>query len=112
MRMWVAEEAGVKMEYPLKILVDNKARVHFWNEMNPDSKLKGIFDMRAGWLKELHDTKKILAVQIATEENLADGCIGVRAIPPISAKTFFATSKAASHPRPLTYITKQYKSTS
>ena len=41
LRMWVAEEAGANIEYPLKILVDNKAGVHFQNKMNPDSKLKG-----------------------------------------------------------------------
>ena len=38
LRMWVAEEAGVKVEYPLEILVDNKAGVHFQNKMNADSK--------------------------------------------------------------------------
>ena len=72
LRMWVAEEAGANIEYPLKILVDNKAGVHFQNKMNPDSKLKGIFDMRLGWLQELHDKKKFIAVKIATDKNLAD----------------------------------------
>ena len=72
LRMWVAEEAGANIEYPLKILVDNKAGVHFQNKMNPDSKLKGIFDMRLGWLQELHDKNKFKAVKIATDKNLAD----------------------------------------
>ena len=40
--------------------------------MSPDTKLKGIFDMRMGWLKELHDKKKFVAVKVATEKNLAD----------------------------------------
>ena len=72
LRMWIAEEIGINVEYPLEILVDNKAGVHFQNKMNPDSKLKGIFDMRLGWLQELHDKRRFKAVKIATERNLAD----------------------------------------
>ena len=72
LRMWVAEEAGIKVEYPLKIRVDNKAGVNFQNRMNPDSKLKGVFDMRQGWLQELHDKRRFVAVKIATDKNLAD----------------------------------------
>ena len=52
--------------------MDNKAGVHFQNQMSPDTKLKGIFDMRVGWLRELHDKKKFVAVKVATEKNLAD----------------------------------------
>ena len=70
--MWIAEEAGVQIGWPVEILVDNKAGVNFQNKMNPDSKLKGIFDMRMGWLKELHDKKKFKAVKISTDANLAD----------------------------------------
>ena len=32
----------------------------------PDSKLKGAFDMRLGWLRELHDRKKFVAVKVDT----------------------------------------------
>ena len=71
-RMWIAEEVGVKVKWPVQILVDNKAGVHFQNHMIPDSKLKGVFDMRLGWLKELHDRKKWLAVKVASASNLAD----------------------------------------
>ena len=28
--------------------------------------------MRMGWLRELHDKKKFVAVKVATEKNLAD----------------------------------------
>ena len=70
--MWIAEEIGHQIDWPVKIKVDNKAAVSFQNNMTPDSKLKGIFDMRHGWLKELHDRKKFIAVKVATEKNLAD----------------------------------------
>ena len=72
LRMWIAEEVGQQIDWPVKIYVDNKAGVHFQNQMSPDTKLKGIFDMRMGWLKELHDKKKFVAVKVATEKNLAD----------------------------------------
>ena len=72
LRLWIAEEAGIDVKWPAEIKVDNKAGVNFQNNMNPDSKLKGIFDMRWGWLKELHDKKKFKAVKIPTEKNLAD----------------------------------------
>ena len=52
--------------------MDNQAAVSFQKNMTPDSKLRGIFDMRQGWLKELHDRKKFIAVKVATEDNLAD----------------------------------------
>ena len=31
-----------------------------------------MFDLRWGWLKELHDKKKWIAVKVATAKNLAD----------------------------------------
>ena len=49
-----------------------QSAVSFQKNMTPDSKLRGIFDMRQGWLKELHDRKKFIAVKVATEDNLAD----------------------------------------
>jgi len=52
--------------------VDNKAGVMFQNNMSPDSKLKGVFDMGSGWLKELHGKKKWKAVKIPTAVNLVD----------------------------------------
>ena len=82
LRMWIAEEIGHKIKWPVHIKVDNKAGVHFQNNMSPDSKLKGIFDMRLGWIKELHEKKKFLAVKVSTDENLADDLTK-----PLDAKT-------------------------
>ena len=72
LRMWIAEEIGIPVKWPVKILVDNKAGIHFQKRVNPDSKLKGVFDMRLGWLKELHNRKKFVAEKVDTEKNLAD----------------------------------------
>ena len=72
LRMWIAEEIGIPIVWPAEIQVDNKAGVNFQNKMNPDSKLKGVFDMRLGWLKELHDKQMFKAVKVCTSKNLAD----------------------------------------
>ena len=72
LRLYIAEEAGIDVKWPAEIYVDNKAGVHFQNKMNPDSKLKGVFDMRNGWLKELHDKKRFKVIKVETEKNLAD----------------------------------------
>ena len=72
LRLWIAEEAGITVEWPAKIKVDNSAGVSFQNNMNPDSKLKGVFDLRLTWLKELHDKEKFKVVKVHTEKNLAD----------------------------------------
>ena len=70
--MWIAEKIGINVKWLVNILVDNKAGVHFQKQINPDSKLKGVFDMRLGWLKELHDRKKFIAVNIKTDSFSVD----------------------------------------
>ena len=73
LRMWIAEEIGLDIKWPVSIQVDNQAGISFQNKMTQDTKLKGVFDMRMGWLKELHDSKKFIAVKVHTSKNLADG---------------------------------------
>ena len=84
LRMWMAQESGIPIDWPVKILVDNKAAVNFQNNMNPTSKLKGVFDMRNGWLKELHDKKRFKVVKVHTEKNLADPL--TKPVPPLVRK--------------------------
>ena len=40
--------------------------------MNPGTKLKGIFDLRSKWIKEMQDTGRFKAVKVDTTKNLAD----------------------------------------
>ena len=52
--------------------MDNAAGVSFQNGTNPNStKLKGIFDLREQWVKELRDKRRVKAVKIATDKNVA-----------------------------------------
>ena len=46
LRFWIAEEMKIEVKCPMEILVDNAAGVSFQKSTNPNSKLKGIFDMR------------------------------------------------------------------
>ena len=72
LRLWVAEEAGRKVNWPVKINVDNAAGESFQHATCAASKLKGIFDMREMWIKELQDETRFNAVHIDTKKNLAD----------------------------------------
>ena len=72
LRMWIAEEAGQDVNWPQIVHVDNSACVSFQNNMNPNSKLKGEFDLREGWLRELHDKSRFVTVKVPTERNISD----------------------------------------
>ena len=70
--LWVAEEIGVKVEWPCVILVDNAAGVAFQKATVLMSKLKGVFDLRWNWVKELRDSGRVAAAKVRTESNVAD----------------------------------------
>ena len=55
LRLWIAEEMGIHIEWPGRMFVDNAAGVSFQHGTNPNSQLKGIFDLREQWVKELRD---------------------------------------------------------
>ena len=63
---------GYERKKPLEIQVDNTAGIIFQAKMNADSKLKGIFDLRWSWVRELQDSAQIKAVKVLTTNNLAD----------------------------------------
>jgi len=72
LRLWIAEEMGIHIEWPGRIFVDNAAGVSFQHGTNPNSQLKGIFDLREQWVKELRDKRRVKAVKISTDKNVAD----------------------------------------
>ena len=57
---------------PLEIQVDNSSVVVFQSNMNPQSKLKGMIDLRWQWVQELQDAQEIRAVKVDTDYNIAD----------------------------------------
>ena len=77
LRMRIAEEIGIPVKWPVKNSrlwwIIRRGYTSSSKRFNPDSKLKGVFDMRLGWLRgELHNRKKFVAVKVDTEKNLAD----------------------------------------
>ena len=69
---WVAEEMGREVPYPIVLYVDNAAGVSYQHSTCAASKLRGVYDQRKDWVKELKDQSIITAVKVKTGENLAD----------------------------------------
>ena len=61
-----------KIKRPIKIYEDNKAMISYQKSTKTNSKLRGIYNLRWAWIKELKDMAKIIAVKVATTENIAD----------------------------------------
>ena len=69
---WIAEEMGRNVPWPLVVYVDNAAGVSYQHSTCALSKLRGVYDQRWDWVKELKDEKQINAVKIEAARNLAD----------------------------------------
>ena len=69
---WVAEEMGRQVTWSLVVHVDNAAGVSYQHSTCASSKLRGVYDQRSDWIKELKDQESATAVKVKTEKNLAD----------------------------------------
>ena len=69
---WVMDELGVGVGYPLRVATDSSGAYSFKGDMCPTSKLRGCFDYRAKWVRELVDDKEIELYLVKDEANLAD----------------------------------------
>jgi hypothetical protein len=72
LHVWKAEELGLTPPKPMEIKVDNTSGIVFQTKMNPQSRLKGMIDLRWNWVKELQDAGQIRAVKVDTLLNVAD----------------------------------------
>ena len=72
LRLWIAEEAGVQVSYPLTLMVDNAAGESFCKATSGLSKLRGVYQMRESRIRELRDAKIVTAEHVDTKLNLAD----------------------------------------
>ena len=63
---------GRKVPWPLVVYVDNAAGVSYQHNTTASSKIRGVFDQRWDWVKELKDQSSVTAVKVPTEQNLAD----------------------------------------
>ena len=60
------------VKWPMEVFVDNSSGISFQQSTNPNTKLRGIHDMREAWVQELRNKFKVKAVKVHTEKNLAD----------------------------------------
>lgn len=72
LRLWIAEEAGIEVTYPLTLMVDNAAGESFCKATVGLSKLRSVYQMRESRIKELRDAKVVTAKHVDTTKNLAD----------------------------------------
>ena len=70
--LWRAEDLGVRVKWPCEIYEDNAATVSFQKATVLDSKVKGVYNLRWDWVRELRDASKIKAVKVDTDKNVAD----------------------------------------
>jgi hypothetical protein len=72
LRYWIAEEMDISVKWPMEVFVDNSSGISFQQSTNPNTKLRGIYDMREAWVQELRNKFKVKAVKVHTDKNLAD----------------------------------------
>ena len=69
---WRAEEMGVHVPWPVVVQVDNKQAQSFQQGTCVHTKIRGTFDMREAWIKELKDQTQIKVEHVPGEQNCAD----------------------------------------
>lgn len=69
----VLSEMGINLPFPLVVQVDNKGVKSFATGSCVESKLKGVWDLREEWVKELRDVGMVKPMKIPRSDNCADG---------------------------------------
>ena len=66
------EDVGHRTALPIQIQEDNKATMSFQKATKTTTKLRGIYNLRWSWVQELRNMAKMIAVKVATDDNIAD----------------------------------------
>ena len=69
--LWRAEELGVVVPWPVNIYENNKATISVQKSTTPNSKLKGIYNLRWNWVVQLRNKLKYTATKVNTLENFS-----------------------------------------
>ena len=70
--VWKSEEMGMVIPKVLKMEVDNTQAISFQHKTCPHTKLKGVFDLRSDWVRDLQSAGEVQTVHVDTNYNLAD----------------------------------------
>ena len=57
--LWRCEEMGMRVVWPMEIMVDNKQAISFQRGTCIYTKLAGVIDMRQQWVKEMRNKKEV-----------------------------------------------------
>ena len=68
---WVLQEMGSRFEMPMEVMCDSDGAVKFAKDAYYDTKIKGVFDKREEWVKELRGSDLNIKV-IASKQNWSD----------------------------------------
>ena len=68
---WVLQEMGPSFEMPMEVMCDSDGAVKFAKDAYYDTKIKGVFDKREEWVKELRGSDLNIKV-IASKQNWSD----------------------------------------
>ena len=69
---WVAEDMGIGVRWPMVVGTDSAQARSFQRDTCPSSKLRGCFQVRDSWVRELRDQKMVSVDKIPRELNMAD----------------------------------------
>ena len=70
--LWRCEELGMQVQWPMRIGVDNKQADSFSRATCLESRLRGIFDLRDAWVRELRDAGLVRTIHVPGIHNPAD----------------------------------------
>ena len=69
---WVAEEMGMRVQWPLEMFTDSTQARSFQHNTCPNSKMRGCYDLREQAVRELRDKEVVSATYIRRDLNIAD----------------------------------------
>lgn len=69
---FVCSEMGAKITLPLCVQVDNKQAISFKEGTCLNSKIRGVVDMREGWVRELRELEGVDVRHVPGTRQLAD----------------------------------------
>ena len=70
--MWRCAELGIHLPFPMQVKVDSTCAESFQRRTCLDSRLRGTFNLRDAWVRELQDAKLVATQHVASRDNLAD----------------------------------------
>ena len=69
---WRLEEMGATLPYPMPVCVDASCAKSFQERTCTNTQLKGTFDLRDSWVRELQDMNLVKIIKVSSQENHAD----------------------------------------